>query len=105
MSAPDPLPAEASLPAGVELVRTTPVFDQSTVPDGLLAAHRVADGVWGRLVVRSGSLRFVFEDDAGDGRELTAGESTAIPPARPHHLVVEGPVTFLVEFHRPPSAT
>ena len=30
------------LSAGLEHVRTTPVFDQDSVPAGLLAAHRIA---------------------------------------------------------------
>ncbi|MCB0991196.1 MAG: DUF1971 domain-containing protein, partial [Acidimicrobiales bacterium] len=41
------------LPDGLEHVRTTDIFDNDTVPAGLLRAHRVADGVWGRLVVHS----------------------------------------------------
>ena len=92
---------DAQLPEGLELVRTTPVFDETTVPAALLRAHRVATGVWGRLVVRTGSLTFVFEDGGG-GRAVAAGQSVVIPPDRPHHLVMSGPVTFVVEFHRPP---
>ena len=49
------------LPDGVEHVRTTEVFDHLHHPAGLRRTHRVADGVWARLVVHSGSLTFVFE--------------------------------------------
>ena len=52
-----------TMPDGLELVRTTDVFDQDSVPAGLLRAHRVADGVWGRLVVHSGAVTFVFDDE------------------------------------------
>ena len=93
---------DARLPDGLALVRTTPVFDESTVPAALLRAHRVATGVWGRLVVRTGALTFVFEDDDTGGRAVTAGQSVVIPPDRPHHLVTGDPVTFVVEFHRSP---
>jgi hypothetical protein len=31
-------------PNGLELVRTTLVFDQDTVPPGLLADHRIVSG-------------------------------------------------------------
>ncbi|MEO1064467.1 MAG: DUF1971 domain-containing protein [Actinomycetota bacterium] len=89
------------LPSGLRLVRTTPELDESSVPSGLLRSHRVADGVWGRLVVRSGALRFVFEDDDGREVRVAAGDHVVIPPGRPHHLVVDGTVTFVVEFHRP----
>ena len=40
---------QPQLPDGLEHVRTTDVFDNTTVPAGLLRAHRVADGVWGRV--------------------------------------------------------
>ena len=52
-----PLPI---LPDGLELVRTTPEFDQHTTPAGLLGAHRTAPDVWGRLVVHTGETSFAF---------------------------------------------
>lgn len=91
-----------TLPEGLELARTTDVFDQDSVPAGLLRAHRVAPEVWGRLVVRSGSLGFVFEDDPETVVDVPAGRSIVIPPDRPHHLELTGTVTFVVEFHRRP---
>ena len=93
---------DARLPDGLALVRTTSEFDETTVPAALLRAHRVATGVWGRLVVRTGTLTFVFEDDDAGGRAVAAGQSVVIPPDRPHHLVTNDPVTFVVEFHRSP---
>lgn len=112
-SAPEPLASDrdqrgltvvatsSSLPPGVELVRSTAEFDEHTVPAGLLRDHRVATGVWGRLVVRSGSLHFGFGDD--DEVEVDAGDSVVIPPDQLHHVRVIGPVRFLVEFHRAPD--
>lgn len=94
----------AELPEGLELTRTTDVFDEANHPGGLLRAHQVADGVWGRLVVHTGSLRFVFEDDADRPLTVAAGDSVAIPPARRHHVEFDGPVTFAIEFHRPPRS-
>ncbi len=91
------------LPDGLELARTTDVFDERTHPGGLLRAHRVADGVWGRLVVHTGTLTFVFEDRADQPLRVSAGETVIIPPARLHHVEFDGPVTFAIEFHRPPA--
>lgn len=99
------LPPTSSMPPGLELVRTTPEFDETSVPGGLLAFHRVASGVWGRLVVVSGAIGFQFEDDDVDSdliRTIAAGESQVIPPERPHRVVPIGAVRFVVEFHRPP---
>ena len=88
------------LPDGLTLQRTTPTFDETSVPAGLLGAHSVADGVWGRLVVSSGSIGFVFDDEPDSTRVVRASEWQVIPPVRTHHLVILGPVTFAVEFHR-----
>lgn len=88
------------LPEGLTLQRTTPVFDEHSTPARLLAAHSIAEGVWGRLVVEAGELGFVFEDAPDERRTILAGERQVIPPARPHHVEIGGPVRFAVEFHR-----
>ena len=88
------------LPAGLTLQRTTPTFDEESTPQGLRAAHAVADGVWGRVVIESGSLGFVFEDEPDDVRAMGPADRQVIPPARLHHVVIDGPVRFAVEFHR-----
>lgn len=94
-------PARRDLPAGLELARTTDVFDNDTVPVGLLRAHRVADGVWARLVVHAGTVRFVFEDQADQPIDVAAGDHIVVPPARLHHVELAGPAQFALEFHRP----
>ena len=74
------------MPAGLELARTTPEFTATTVPAALLAAHRVGPGGWGRLRVRAGRVRFVFEADPSDAVELSAGDHVDIPPGELHHV-------------------
>jgi tellurite resistance-related uncharacterized protein len=90
------------LPENLDHFRTTDVFDADTVPGGLLRAHRIADGVWGRIVVHAGTLRFVFEDDPDRSEDLVAGTSLVIPPSTPHHVELGEGARFAVEFHRPP---
>ncbi|MCX6522890.1 MAG: DUF1971 domain-containing protein, partial [Actinobacteria bacterium] len=91
------------LPSGLEHVRTTEVFDQDRHPAGLRRAHRVADGVWARLVVHSGELDFVFEDDVERPIRARADRPVVIPPGRLHHVATIGRVTFAIEFHRDPG--
>lgn len=91
----------STLPAGLELARTTAEFDEHTVPAGLLRDHRIAAGVWGRLVVTVGALQFAFSGD--DEIRVAAGETVVIPPQQVHHVRVDGAVRFHVEFHRPPD--
>lgn len=92
------------LPEGLEYVRTTDVFDNDSVPPGLLRAHRVADSVWGRLVMHSGRIRFVFEDAADDPIVVEHDGAVAIPPGRHHHVEFDGPATFVVEFYKIPES-
>lgn len=92
------------LPAGLEYVRTTNVFDNTTVPSGLLRAHRIGEGVWGRLLVHSGIVTFVFEDDPEHPITAAAGDAVAIAPGRMHHLQLDDPATFAIEFHRVPTS-
>ena len=91
---------DGELPEGLTLQRTTPSFTERSTPAGLRNAHAVAEGVWGRLLVEQGSLGFVFEDTPADVRTVSAGEHQVIPPSRLHHVVIDGPVRFAVEFHR-----
>lgn len=93
------------LPEGLEYVRTTPTFDNASVPAGLLRAHRVAPGVWGRLLVHAGALVFVFEDEPDAPVTVAAGATIAIPPDRLHHVELPGPARFAIEFHRIPETT
>ncbi|WP_436793868.1 DUF1971 domain-containing protein [Actinospongicola halichondriae] len=94
---------ERTLPPGSEYVRTTPTFDNESVPAGLLRDHRVAAGVWGRLVVHDGTLRLVFaavDDQPAEEQVVDVDHPGIIPPERPHQVMFDGPVTFAVEFHR-----
>lgn len=97
------MPATSStppvLPEGLLLARTTPEFTATTVPAALLAAHQTAEKVWGHLVVRSGSVGFTFEDD-GTSWQLTAGQTMAIPPQRPHRVTPDDDAVFGVEFYK-----
>lgn len=91
--------ADLTLPEGLELVRTTPVFTTETVPAGLLKAHKVAPGVWGLLRVLDGTVTFVAEG-SGDRRTLEAGENQVIEPDTSHHVELGYVARFEVEFHR-----
>lgn len=91
------------LPPDVEHVRTTPAFTCDTVPAGLLKAHRVAPGVWGRLRVLEGTVTFVLEA-SGERRTMTAGETQVIEPDVAHHVELGQGSSFVVEFHKSRTA-
>lgn len=89
-----------TLPADVVHYKSTPVFDQASVPAGLRREHSTAAGVWGRIVVHEGSLRYVIEAPATEEHLLVPGTPGIVEPGVPHHVVVEAPVRFCVEFYR-----
>ncbi len=90
------------MPGGLALVRTTPEFTDATTPGGLRAAHRVANGVWGRLRVLDGRVRFVFEGPPRSEHDLGAGETIDIPPETAHRVEPATGCRFVVEFHAAP---
>jgi tellurite resistance-related uncharacterized protein len=89
-----------ALPDGLTVVRTTPVFDTTTTPPGLRAAHTVAEGVWGRIRVLDGGVTFVFEEPGRTVVELDAGDELAIPPGRRHHVEPGPEARFEIDFLR-----
>jgi tellurite methyltransferase len=93
-----PLCDRAELPGGLEVVRSTRIFDEGSMPAGLRRAHRVAAGLWGRLHVEEGTLRFRAATQPPMEVELGPGGIQPIPPETDHDVEPEGPVRFFVQF-------
>ena len=93
-----PLCDRTELPTGLNTVRTAGPFDVDTVPAGLRAAHRVAEGTWGLLRVIDGTVAISIDTEPATVRRLGAGDEQAIPPLVPHQLEVDAPVTLVVDF-------
>jgi tellurite resistance-related uncharacterized protein len=93
-----PLCDRAELPDGLQVVRTTPVWDQDSLPAALRHAHRVGAGTWGRLHVEQGRLRFRAATEPP--LDVTVGPEApqAIPPEVDHHVEPLGEVRCFVEF-------
>lgn len=93
-----PLCDRAELPTGLRVVWTTETWDEVTMPAGLRRAHRLAPGVWGRLQVEQGQLRFQAGTRPSLDRVLDAGATQPIPPEVDHQVAPRGRVRFLIEF-------
>jgi tellurite resistance-related uncharacterized protein len=89
----------ASLPASAERAGSTKLMNQDTVVPGILKKHLTPKGKWGHLVVESGSLQYVWEDDTENVLDADPGHPIVIFPERFHHVVITGPVEFKVEFY------
>ncbi|MEI6891037.1 MAG: DUF1971 domain-containing protein [Pontiella sp.] len=89
----------AVLPKSAEKAGETKLMNQDTVVPGILKKHLAPKGKWGLLLVESGSLEYVWEDDAEDVLIADPGHPIVIYPERFHHVVIIGPVEFKVEFY------
>lgn len=78
---------------------TTPVFDETSLPESLRKDHRTKDGSWGLLRVLEGEVRLVFLDPPQD-RLVTPDDPAPIPPQSPHYVKLMGPMKTQVEFYR-----
>ena len=96
-----PLCDRAELPQDLVVVRTTELWDEQTLPAGLRRVHRLADGVWGRLRVESGALRFSAATEPRIDTVLGARMSQPIPPGVDHEVALVGPVSLAIDFLRP----
>jgi tellurite resistance-related uncharacterized protein len=97
-----PLCDRAELPEGLEVVRTTPVWDGTSMPAALRRSHRVAARTWGLVRVEEGRLRFRAATTPAIDVVLGPGDAQPVPPDVEHDVAPEGPVRFFVAFLGPP---
>lgn len=81
--------------------KTTPVFDQDSLPAALRNEHNTKAGVWGLLRVLEGEVRLVFRE-TGTPVRVTPENPGHIPPQKMHHVELCGPMRMQVEFYREP---
>jgi tellurite resistance-related uncharacterized protein len=86
------------MPNDVRLVRSSPQWDEHTMPAGLRRSHRLATRTWGRVVVRRGRLRFTAHSVPALDLVLGPGAMQAIPPDVPHEIEPLGQVSFSIDF-------
>lgn len=82
--------------------KSTPVFDETTLPAALRREHRTKDGVWGVIRVLEGELRLVLDDGPGAGAEgtiLAPDRPGLIRPLQTHHVEPFGKMRMQVDFY------
>jgi tellurite resistance-related uncharacterized protein len=92
-----------SIPPDAVAYQRTKEFSESTVPAGLLRRHDTKPGVWGRIRVDEGRLRYRILEPQVEEHLLVPGRDGIVEPTVPHEVEVVGPVRFHVEFLRVPS--
>ncbi len=94
---------QRTLPEGFVPFHQTPVFTENSVPAGLQKDHSTKPGVWAKIEVESGSLRYHL-DGLGETIDLLAGQTGIVLPEIVHHVEPLGSVRFFVEFWHAPDS-
>ncbi len=93
-----------SLPKNLMAYKRTPEFTATSVPAGLLHAHRTQAGVWGKIVVLTGSLTYRILEPAVEEIGLSPEVYGVVEPTVQHEVVPQPDVRFYVEFYRAPAS-
>ncbi|MEP6654625.1 MAG: DUF3565 domain-containing protein [Myxococcales bacterium] len=88
------------LPPLATTYKETAIFDERTVPTGLLARHALRADTWGRIVVIEGRVEYVVESDSPLRFVLRPGIDGGVAPEQPHHVTPQVGARFKVYFLR-----
>jgi tellurite resistance-related uncharacterized protein len=78
--------------------KSTPVFDEVSLPTGLRREHRTKAGTWGVIRVLEGRLRYHVLDPSSEVI-LDPSRPGLILPEQPHMVEPLGSVRMQVEFY------
>jgi tellurite resistance-related uncharacterized protein len=78
--------------------RSTPVFDENSLPAGLRREHRTKLGVWGVIRVLEGRLRYEVLDPVAE-TILEPGHPALVLPDVPHRVEPLGAMRMQIEFY------
>lgn len=78
--------------------RSTPVFDQDTLPQALRARHDTKAGVWGRIRIIEGEVRITYLDPPSEC-VLTPDNPGLVRPGQPHFVTPLGPMKMQIDFY------
>lgn len=83
--------------------RSTPIFDEKTLPTALRREHRTRAGVWGVIRVLDGRVKLVHLDPPSE-TILTPQASGLVLPEQPHFVEPLGAARMQINFYdRPPG--
>lgn len=89
---------EAMLRTPYQPYRSTPVFDQDSLPAALRRAHSTKAGVWGVIRVLVGRLKYTIEE-TGEEVVLDAKTPGLVHPQQLHHVTPIGSMRMRVDFY------
>ena len=87
-----------NLPKNVRPYKRTDIFDENSVPQGLLKNHNTKVNIWGKINVIEGKLLYVIQSNPVEEIELYPEKVGIVEPEVKHFVKPIGPVKFFVEF-------
>lgn len=88
-------------PEMVEPYRSTPVFDETTLPAALRARHTTKNGVWGIVRVLEGKVKLTYLEPPSE-IVLDSDTPGPLPPGQPHFVEPLGAMKMRVDFYNEP---
>jgi tellurite resistance-related uncharacterized protein len=88
------------LPANVKSYKKTTTFDEHSIPKGLLQDHSTRPGVWGKIIVLEGSIRYIIQSEPIEKIVLTPDVEGIVEPEMLHYLEPTGTVRLYVAFYK-----
>ena len=89
---------QPQIPSDAEKYAETQLFTDVSVPKRLTSKHNTRAGVWGKICVLAGSLRYIVEGSAQISQTLTPTRHGIIVPEQDHYVQMIGPVEFKIAF-------
>ncbi|MDT0575855.1 DUF1971 domain-containing protein [Croceicoccus sp. F390] len=85
---------------------STPIFDETSLPDALRNRHDTKEGVWGHIRVIEGQLKLTILDPAGSAHLeeiiVEPGSPGVVLPCQPHFVTPIGAMQMQVDFYKEP---
>lgn len=84
--------------ADVQPYRSTPIFDQDTLPAALRTRHDTKAGVWGVIRVLEGRLQLTCLNPLSES-VLTSDNPGIVMPQQPHFVTPLGAMRMQIDFY------
>ena len=88
------------IPLASNKIGETSWMTDITVLKPILNKHMAPKGKVGLVVIRKGSLEYVWEDDLDNVLTGDSKHPIVIEPERYHHVIITGEVEFKIEFYK-----
>ena len=88
------------VPADFVAYARTSLFTQETLPQSLREAHSTKPGVWAKIHLESGQVRFVDHSHQDELTLLSPELTGVVEPETLHHVEPIGNVQMYLEFYR-----